>query len=378
LSGLVPTRLGPVFRSGLLSLPGKVRFGGDFVLPARDGDEDESLASFVRRRLGRNAYERLVEPLMAGIYAGDGEQLSLAATFPQLRSAEVAHGSLIRGVLAARSTAPAPARPAFMTPEGGLGALVDALVDRLVAAGVDLRADTAASAVRRLAESAEYEVELSTGDRLSADAIVLATPAYAAGALVRELDSALADELVSIPHGSTAIVNLAYRRDQVAHPLDGHGYIIPRTEGRPALAATWVSQKWSGRAPAGYVLLRVFLGRFGQDDVLAHSDAELIALAHAELTSTIGAGGRPALARVQRWPWGMPQYVLGHLDRLARIDAGGCRHPGLALAGNAYRGVGIPDVIASGEAAAGGILSFLREGPERAAPAGLAVPAQRG
>jgi oxygen-dependent protoporphyrinogen oxidase len=380
LSGLVPTRLGPLVRGGLLSLPGKARLAGDLVLPARAASEDESLASFVRRRLGRDAYDRLIEPLMAGIYAGDGERLSLAATFPQLRSAELAHGSLIRGVLASRpaATPPRPDRPAFLTPAGGVAGLVNALVACLATAGVELRPNTAALAIRRArgAVDAGYEVELSTGERLAADAVILATPAYAGGALLRELDPALAGELLGIPHGSTVIVNLAYRRSQVAHPLDGHGYVIPRVEGRPALAATWVSQKWEGRAPAGYALLRVFLGRFGQDELLGRSDAELIALARAELGETIGAGGEPALARVQRWPWGMPQYVLGHLDRLERIESGVRRHPGLAVAGNAYRGVGLPDVIASGEAAAAAILTHLqaRAGAERAG-AGRSVPA---
>lgn len=362
LSGLVPTRLQPVFASSLLSPAGKLRFAADFVLPPRAAGDDESLAAFVRRRLGTDAYDRLVEPLMAGIYAGDGDRLSLAATFPQLRAGELAHGGLIRGVLAASTAvagSPARARPAFLAPTGGLGDLVNALTRRLVTAGVDLRAGTAATKVRRGAidQASRYQIELETGECLATDAIVVAVPAYAAGELLNELDPPLAGELLSIPHGSTAIVNLAFRRDQVAHGLDGHGYIIPRIENRPALAATWVSQKWAGRAPAGLVLLRVFLGRFGQEDVLVRSDAELVALARAELAETVGATGEPALAEVRRWPWGMPQYVLGHLDRLERIESGVSRHPGLELAGNAYRGVGIPDVIASGEAAARAVLS---------------------
>ena len=361
LSGLVPTRLRPIFASSLLSLPGKLRFAADLVLPPRPAGDDESLAAFVRRRLGTDAYDRLVEPLMAGIYAGDGDRLSLAATFPQLRAGELAHGGLIRGVLAnAASTAsPGRARPGFLAPVGGLGDLVSALTQRLVAVGVDLRAGLAATKLRRapLDQSSRYQVELASGSHLEADAIVLAAPAYVAGELLKDLDAGLARELLGIPHGSTAIVNVAFRRDQVAHDLDGHGYIIPRIENRPILAATWVSQKWAGRAPAGFVLLRVFLGRFGQEDVLTRSDSELIGLARTELAATVGAFGKPVLAEVRRWPWGMPQYVLGHLERLERIDAGVGRHPGLALAGNAYRGVGIPDVIGSGEAAARAVLN---------------------
>lgn len=365
LSGLVPSRPWPVLTSGLLSPAGKLRFVSDLVLPARPGSDDESLASFVRRRLGGDAYDRLVEPLMAGIYAGDGDQLSLAATFPQLRAAELAHGSLIRGVLASKPVAAAgdaPAKPAFLATAGGLGELVNALAARLVTAGVDIRTNATATSVRHQESDTRslYVVDLADGERLVADAVVLAAPAFAAGGLVTALDPVLASELRGIPHVSTAIVHLACRRGQVAHPLDGHGYIIPRIEGRPALAATFVSEKWPGRAPADLVLLRVFLGRSGQQEILGGSDAELAGLARAEVATTLGVSGEPAFSLVHRWPWGMPQYVLGHLDRLSRIDAAVDRQPGLALAGNAYRGVGIPDVIASGEAAADAITAHLQ------------------
>ncbi|MDQ3413079.1 MAG: protoporphyrinogen oxidase, partial [Chloroflexota bacterium] len=366
LSGLVPSRPWPVLTSGLLSPAGMLRFAGDLVLPARAGGDDESLASFVRRRLGGDAYDRLVEPLMAGIYAGDGDQLSLAATFPQLRAAELTHGSLIRGVLASKPVAApgdVPAKPAFLAPAGGLAELVNALSPRLVTAGVDIRTNATASPIRHhdRGKRSLYVIELADGERLVADAIVLAAPAFAAGRLVTALDPVLASELRGIPHVSTAVVHLVFRRGQVTHPLDGHGYIIPRIEGRPALAATFVSEKWPGRAPADLVLLRVFLGRAGQQEILSGSDAELAGHARAEVAATLGVSGEPIFSTVHRWPWGMPQYVLGHLDRLARIEAAVNQHSGLALAGNAYRGVGIPDVIASGEAAASTISAYLRE-----------------
>lgn len=355
LTGLVPTRLGPMLRSGLISPVGKARLALDFVLPRRRRGGDESLAGFVRRRLGREVYAGLVEPLMAGIYAGDGEKLSLAATFPQLRQAERDHGGLIRGVVAARQRAAAeggggPPGPAFLTPGAGVGALVDALVARLLAAGVDIVGGVPAGRVVREAE--RYAVTLADGSTIGAAAVVVATPAPAAARLLAPLDETLAAELVAIPHASSAIVSLAFRREEVPHPLDGHGYVIPRAEGRPALACTWTSRKWADRAPEGRVLLRVFVGRDGQDEALAGTDDDLVRLAREEVRSTLGIEAEPGLSRVQRWPGGMPQYVLGHPARLARIEARLSEWPGLYLAGNAYRGVGLPDCIASGEAAA--------------------------
>lgn len=355
LTGLVPTKLGPMLRTGLVSPIGKARLALDYALPPRAGTADESLAAFVRRRLGREVFDGLVEPLMAGIYAGDGDRLSLAATFPHLRHGEREHGGLIRGVLAAKRGAAAtagsaPPRPPFLTPVAGLGELVDALVDRLRTAGVRL---LVGDPVRRVERSAGgYAVELATGRAIGADAVIAAVPSHAAAGLVQGMDGALAAELDAIPHASSAIVSLGYRREDVPHSLDGHGYVIPRVEGRAALACTWTSEKWTGRALAGRVLLRVFVGRFGREEALSGSDADLVELARAEVRDTLGIDTAPLLTRVQRWPRGMPQYVLGHLDRLVRIDGLLTDHPGLFVAGNAYRGVGLPDCIASGEAAA--------------------------
>ncbi|HEU5433815.1 MAG TPA: protoporphyrinogen oxidase [Thermomicrobiales bacterium] len=361
-SGLVPTKLGPVARSGLLSPRGKARLALDYALPPRRDDADESLGAFVRRRLGAEAFDRLVEPLMAGIYAGDGDRLSVLATFPQLRAAERAHGSLLRGMTARAAAPVGPPRPAFLTPADGLGELVAALESRLRAAGADLRLGAAVRSLLPIASEPGHRLRLATGETADFDAVVLATPSYAAGDLLREIDPALAAELRGIPHASSAIVSLAYRLADIQRPLDAHGYIVPRSEGGPILACTWTSLKWPRRAPEGYVLLRVFLGRWGQEDALAGSDAALVDTARAEVTTRLRASGDPVLVRVRRWPHGMPQYILGHLDRIARIDAALASHPRLALAGNAYRGVGIPDCIASGEAAADRALAPLLAG----------------
>jgi protoporphyrinogen/coproporphyrinogen III oxidase len=361
LSGLVPTRLGPLARSSLLSPLGKARLALDYLLPARRAAGDESLSGFVRRRLGREAWERLVEPLMAGIYAADGDQLSLTATFPQLREAERRYGGLIKGVLTTRRLTPAPVpapESAFLTPTAGLDALIIALEERLREGQVTLMRGNPATAVTP--SGSGFDVLLAVGGSIQADAVIVATPAYAASDLLADLDPVLAAELAAIPHASTAIVTLAYRREEIAHPLDGHGYVIPRAEGSPILACTWSSRKWAGRAPDGWELIRVFIGRAGQEDVLAADDETLVALAVQEVSTRLGVTAPAMLTRVRRWPRGMPQYLLGHPERVARIEAAAREHPGLYLAGNAFHGVGLPDCIASGERAADAAAAHLR------------------
>jgi oxygen-dependent protoporphyrinogen oxidase len=362
LTGLVPTRLGPLARSSLLSPAGKARVGLDYLVPAHRTEEDESLGAFMRRRLGREAWERLVEPLMSGIYAANGDELSLAATFPQLRDAERSHGGLIRGVLANRRAAPpgVSGRTGFLTPVGGLNNLVTVLAERLETQGATIRLGSAARAVRR--RDGQFDVELHEGESIQAETVIVAAPAFRAADLLAPLDPFLAGDLAAIEHVSTAIVTLAYRRDRIAHPLPGHGYVVPRVEGSPILACTWTSRKWAGRAPAGWELIRVFLGRSGQlqREILNAEDDTLIALATQEAKSRLGIGEEPALTKVHRWVQGMPQYQLGHLERVGRIEQALVAQPGLFLAGNAYRGVGLPDCIASGERAAEAAAVCLR------------------
>ncbi len=370
LTGLVPTRLQPILRSCLLSPWGKVRFAADAVLPARRDEADESLAHFVRRRLGREVYERLVEPLMAGIYAGDGEQLSLAATFPRLREGERVHGGLIRGVVASRTVPSpvdgAPALPPFVAPSAGMETLVDALIRELRGAAVRICLGSPVHAVERdtspqMDHLDRYRVELATGEAIGADGVVVAVPAFVAAELLAGFDAELATALGAIPHASSAIVSLAYPEGDIPRVLDAHGYVIPRAEARAALACTWTSAKWRGRAPDGMALIRVFVGRFGQEQLLAGDDDALVAIARAELRETLGIAAPPSLTRVHRWPDGMPQYTMGHLDRLVTIERSLAHDPAVALAGAAYRGVGIPDCIESGEAAAVRVHAWLSQ-----------------
>ena len=352
LTGMIPTNLDALAESALLSADGRERLAAEVDIPPAPTGGDESIASFVSRRLGREAYEKLVEPLMTGIYGGDGEQLSLRATFPALRTLELEYGSVIRGLLA--RPANVSGHPPFVTLRGGMDGLVAGLVRSLER--TELRTECAVSRVRR--RTGGYTVELEVGAPFDADAVVLAVPAFAVADLVADLDGDLAGVHAEIPYASSAVVTLAFRDEDVARPLDGYGYVVPRSEGSDVLACTWTSRKWAGRAPLGSVLVRVYAGRFGGRDVTGDADEELLALGRAEV-GLLGIDAEPLLARVQRWVGGMPQYTLGHVDRLERIEGALEAHAGLVVAGAAYRGVGIPDCVRSGEDAADSVARSL-------------------
>jgi oxygen-dependent protoporphyrinogen oxidase len=345
LAMMIPTNVPSILKSRLVSWVGKARMGFDFVQPAKALNGDESLGTFVSRRLGREAYENLIEPLMSGIYAGDGDALSLASTFPYLRDLEIKYGSLARGALQMRTQSSGKSvqgsRSAFLTPTTGLAEIVEALVESLKSK-VNLRLNTRAT---RITQPSTWNVELDTGETLTADELILATPAYASGSLLASLNPTLGSDLMSIPYASTATISLAYRESDLPRKLDGYGYIIPRRAGRKALACTWTSTKFPHRAPNGYALIRVFVGRAGQD--IPWNENDLLALAKEELNLTLGITAKPILARVFMWDKAMPQYNLGHPETLKRIDAELEKYPSLALAGNGYRGIGIPDCIHS-------------------------------
>ena len=367
LAMMIPTNVQAILKSRLVSWFGKARMGFDFIQPAKALNGDESLGAFVSRRLGREAYENLIEPLMSGIYAGDGDQLSLASTFPYLRDLELKYGSLARGALEMRKKTNGKvqgSRSAFLTPTTGLAEIVEALVEHLSTHNVDLRLG---SNVRKLKRSnvGTWHVTLDT-ETLESDAVILATPAYISGGLLASFDPELASTLTSIPYASTATVSLAYRQSDLPRELDGYGYVIPRREGRKALACTWTSTKFPHRAPDGYALIRVFVGRAGQD--IPWDENELLELAKEEVKLTSGITAEPMLSRVFMWDKAMPQYNLGHPEKLKQIDAALEKHPGLALAGNGYRGIGIPDCIHSGEVAVERVLMSLRSNVETLQP----------
>jgi len=354
---LAPTAMRPFLTSSLFSLPGKLRMGLDLVLPRGNGD-DESLGAFVRRRLGSEALERVAQPLVAGIYTADPDDLSLAATMPRFLELERRERSIILGLRRALRRAPLPGTSGarwslFVTFADGMAELIAALAARIPAGSVVL--EQRVSALERVGE--RWRVGTADGARFDADAVIVATEAHVAARLARYLDPALATLLEEIPYASAATVSLGYRRGDVAHPLDGFGFVVPRREARSLLAATFSSVKYPGRAPADHVLIRGFLGGMLNPTLLTTDDATLMALARRELGEALGITGEPVLTRLHRWPVSMPQYRLGHLARAEAIDRRLQALPGLALAGAGYRGVGIADCVRAGEVATDALLA---------------------
>lgn len=425
---MVPTKLLPFALSGLMSWPGKVRMGIDLVLPrggaATGGPTgaagpalDESLGDFVRRRLGKEALQRIAEPIVAGIHAGDPEHMSVRATFPMFLDMEREHRSLILAMLrrrrarqraaaasghgaaavtdsaAAHTASAAPSagpRTYFYSFRGGLQDLSDAIVASLPAER--LHAGTAVDAMTQCggsdaecgggrgagastgtnrgtgAGTGAYALQLGDGTRVVVDAVVLATPAWASGDLLRPIAPLAASDLSSIEYVTTATASLAFRSDQVGHDLNGFGFVVPRAEDRPVMATTWSSSKFVGRAPAGHVLLRSFLGRAGREAAAQLDDDELVAVVRAELREIMGISAAPELIEIFRWPRGMPQYRVGHVERVAHIEAAVARVPGIELAGGAYHGIGIGDCLREGAAAAERALEHVRGLPEDEIP----------
>jgi oxygen-dependent protoporphyrinogen oxidase len=349
---MAPTQLWPIVTSDLFSLGGKLRMALDLVLPRRTATDDESLDAFVRRRLGAEALERAAQPLVGGIYTADPTRLSLAATMPRFIEMERTHRSII---LAMWRQAKAAARKdsgarwsLFASFAGGMQTLVDALAQRLPEGAV--RLGTRVDALTRDIGGG-WRVATAGGETLGAAHVVVTLPAYATAALLRPHDSELADRLASIRYASSAIVTLAYARDQIAHPLDGFGFVVPAIERRQIIAGSFSSVKYDGRAPAGQVLLRAFVGGALADDLAHLPDTDLVGIAERELGDLLGIRGRPTLVRIARHARAMPQYDLGHLGRVEEIEAAVAQLDGLGLAGSAYRGVGIPDCVHSGERA---------------------------
>jgi oxygen-dependent protoporphyrinogen oxidase len=352
--GFIPTNFASFWQSDLFSLWGKMRMGLELLVPTQRDGREESLGGFIRRRLGAEPLERLAEPLLAGVYAGDADRLSLSATFPQLAILERQHGGLIRGALAhRRAVKDQRGRPLFMTLQSGLNQLIEALVARLQNVRI-ITGQSVTELTRGTARRAPtgYHLRLADARALAADAVVLTTPAYVTAKLLELLSAESAELLTRISYVSTAIVTLAFRSSAITDTLEGTGFLVPRSEGRELTASTWSSSKWPGRAPAGSVLVRGFFGRAGQEDVLGSNDEALKRLAYEELKSILGFKSEPILARVHRWPKAMPQYEIGHLERLAQLEEALNEHSGLILAGAAYRGIGLPDCIRQAQEAA--------------------------
>jgi len=386
---LAPAEMWSFIKSDIFSWRGKLRMAMDLALPrgTTNGDVDESLADFVRRRLGHEALERMAQPMIGGIYTADPEKLSLRATMPRFLEMEREHRSLIRA-LRKQNRSPTVGEGSdrggsgsshlqrasgaryslFLSFDHGMQLLTDKLAERVsdfksqiaaehvLESRIRLNTAVESISIERASRSDEaqptWQIRTSHGETLVADALCLALPAHTSARLLRDVISQLASELDTISYASSATLNLAYRRDDIAHALDGFGFVVPFIENRSIIACTFSSVKFAGRAPDGFVLLRAFIGGALQPEMLELTEPELIARVRDDLRDLLGINAAPLFTELQRWEHSMPQYHVGHMDRVRRITDRVASLPQLSLAGNAFSGPGLPDCIRSGEDAA--------------------------
>jgi oxygen-dependent protoporphyrinogen oxidase len=369
---MVPTKMLPLITSSLISWPGKIRMGLEMFIPKRKEKGDETLGSFVRRRLGKEALQKIAGPLVAGVHAGDPETMSIKASFPKFVAMEEEYGSLIKGMIARMASMKglrgnsgklaSGKRPTmFMTLSGGLTQMVQAILDRIKI--VKIKTSTSVSNISEVNGGYELEIEnTGTGEAkgvITADSVVIAAPAHAASRLTAGFDAALSEKLTSIPYVSTATVSVGFKKDELGHPLDGFGFVVPAEEGRRIMAASWVSSKWAGRAPDGMALIRCFIGGAKQNDMVFKDDAEIKKVVLEELRDIMGITAEPVIVKIFRWKNAMAQYVVGHEDRINAIEADVAKHKGLYLTGSAYHGIGISDTVREAETVANKVLDSL-------------------
>ena len=364
-----PTKFVPFATTGLFSWPGKIRAGMDLFVPKKKlapGEfNDETLEHFIVRRMGREILDRLAEPLVGGVHGSNPAQMSLAATFPNLLDMEQKHGNMISGFLAQRRMVeemrkkypPDPKNPKtfFTAFTKGMHELPEAMAD--AAGRANIRTGATVSAVGRASDGA-WTVTLADGTVETGDAVIFATESWAAEPLVRAVDTQVADALAAIPASSSATVSFAFREEEIGIDLNAFGVLCPLVENRRLLAATSSSTKWPGRAPKGHVLMRGFMGGPNNQAIMEKSDEEITAIAEKELRDILGISPKAEVlfSRFFRWTGGMPQYGIGHVQRVELIEERSAAIPGLALAGGAYRGVGLPNCIESGEKAVSKVL----------------------
>ena len=346
---MAPSRVWPFITTDIFSLAGKLRMAAELLLPRENGEQDESLASFVRRRLGQEALERMAQPMVGGIYTADPETLSLRATLPRFLDMERDHRSLILAMLrqSKRAGTSGARYSLFLSFDRGMEVLVKALAE--VVTNVRLRTRIEALSF----DSRAWQLRTDSGESFEADAVCLAIPAYTAAKLLENISPRLASQLNAIKYASTATINLAYPRKSVAHPLNGFGFVVPFIEKRSLLACTFSNVKFAGRAPEDHVLLRAFAGGALQPEMFDDPGIRI----EKDLCELLSIKGKPLFMEIAKWKRSMPQYEVGHLDRVQAIEKEVAGLPGFALAGNAYRGAGIPDCIRSGESAAQSLVS---------------------
>ena len=360
---MAPTRLKILLKMPLLSWFGKLRAACDFFIPPRQTEEDESVANFVRRRLGRETLERIAQPMVGGIYTGDVERLSVQATLPRFFEMERRYGSIVKGLQAKQALenshegkASGPRYSLFLTLKGGMARLVDALTCELSDMNLQL-----SSRVLRIQPGERWKIHLESGEFLEADALCLALPAHQASRLLQPFAQDMASDLAAIPYESAATVNMAFRKQDIPEILNGFGFVVPAREKRKIVGCTFASMKFQNRAPAGAVLLRAFIGGALQREVLEGEDQAIKQMVREELREVLGIEKPPLFISIRHHLQSMPQYYVGHLRLIDAVENKIKNYPGLFLAGNAYHGIGIPDCIRSGEEAAEKMIQFLKQ-----------------
>ena len=362
---MVPTSFWPMAKSHLISWPGKIRMGMEVFVPKRKFIEDESLASFVTRRLGRECLEKIAEPLVAGIHTSNPDNMSVLATFPRFVQMEQKSGSLILGMLATMKNRPhatlsgpppkpgAPKMTYFMSFKNGMQTLSQACADYIGKESIRLGAGVKAVEPK----DKGYAVILESGETLDTDHVMIASAAYDAAAMVKGFDETLAAQMNKIEWSSSATVSVAFKKEDVKVPLKGFGFIVPRVEGRRVNAATYSSIKWSYRAPDDMIMVRVFVGG-GHHEELVHDldDSGMVKMVLEELDAIVGLKSNAHFSKVYRWNKGMPKYTVGHLDRITLLDRTLSTHPGFHLIGCSYKGIGIGDCVHEAQVAAEKIL----------------------
>lgn len=333
--------------SELISIRGKLRIAAEVLMPQGEPGVDETVANFVRRRLGQEALDKLIDPMSAGVYAGDPNVMSVESSFPKVAMIERQFGGLLKGMMAMQKMAKARGQDGAMSagPGGvlwsyreGMGELIEELKARLD----DVRAATEAAGLVRNADDT-WTVETSTGEKLQADSVVLATPSYSAAKLLRPHAERSAETLVNIPYVATAVVGVGFKREELACPLDGFGFLIPTVERRKILGALWSSSIFPNRSPEGKALFTLIIGGARNPEFVGLNDDELAALCRSELEATLGIKATPDFMKIFRWQRAIPQYVVGHGERVRAVEAEVATLPGVFLGGNAYYGIGIND-----------------------------------
>ncbi len=355
---MVPTKILPSVLSPLFSVGTKIRMAMEWFHPPRKADADESVASMVERHYGPELVDRLADPLLSGVYGGQANQLSVRAVLPRFAEMEAKHGSLGRAMLSARKkmaqAAKGPAKPLFTSLKDGMQTMVDAVVSKLPASAVQVGAR--AESIQR--QNGGWVISAGyASDHF--DAVIIATPSKAAAELVYQTSAGLASELRGIEYSSSVTVNLGFDQKVRSSLPPGFGFLVPRSEGRKMLAATFVHNKFPHRAPADRAIIRCFLGGAANEDILNTPDKDIQRIVRGELQQIIGVTADPLFTRIYRWKGSMAQYGVGHLERLQRIDNLVAQIPGLFLAGNGYRGIGVPDCVRSGSEAASKLLAAM-------------------